>query len=327
MQTQNKHYYQITLGKRYQISALRQAGHSLRIIGEIVGIHYSAVSRELRRNTDNGSYEPDTAQQLCTKRKSTAFKASKRNEKTDKIIADALINGIMPAGLSLRMEIECEPHEQLSHTSIYRRIEENKAQGGMLYRMLPRFGKRRCKGGKRNKKAGVKLIPNRVDISERPSIVDDRARIGDWEGDTVYGQDAYLVTLVDRKSRFTLVKRVFSKTKDEVAEAMIALLGKVQSVLTITLDNGGEFAGHEIVSKATGASIFFAKPHASYQRGTNENTNGLLRRFWPKKFKMGCLTEQEIAQRVFMLNFTPRKVLGGLTPFEVFTGQSVALIA
>lgn len=108
----------------------------------------------------------------------------------------------------------------------------------------------------------MRLIPNRVDILQRPVVVNERKRLGDWEGDTVHGQNAHLVTLVDRTSRFTLVQRVFSKTKEEVANAMIDMFSKVHSVLTVTLDNGGEFADHVRVTSKTGAMIFFAKPYA-----------------------------------------------------------------
>lgn len=209
--------------------------------------------------------------------------------------------------------------DQLSHSTIYSWIESDRQQGGMLYYSLPRFGKKRWKGGKRNKKAGVKLIPNRVDISERPPVVDYRTRIGDWEGDTVHGQNAHLVTLVDRTSRFTLAKRVLRKTKEEVADAMLALFKKVSSVRTVTLDNGGEFADHVRVSRETGAQVYFTKPYASWQRGTNENTNSRIRRFWHKKFDMATLTEGEIEDRIFLLNLTPRKVLGGLTPLEALS--------
>ena len=127
------------------------------------------------------------------------------------------------------------------------------------------------------------MIPDRVDISERPEIVELRARLGDWEGDTVFGQNAHLVTLVDRKSRLTLIKKVPNKEAETVANAMISLLTRVLGVKTVTLDNGGEFARHRVVSEAINADIYFAKPYASYQRGTNENTNGIIRRHWPKK--------------------------------------------
>ncbi len=171
------------------------------------------------------------------------------------------------------------------------------------------------------------LIPNRVDIADRPEVVALRARIGDWEGDTVYGQDAHLVTLVDRKSRFTLIGKVDTKQSEAVADSMISLLDRVSTVHTITLDNGGEFAAHETVSEAVNADIFFAKPYASYQRGTNENTNGIIRRTWPKKKALGNLTDKEIREVEFLINTMPRKILGGRTPFEVYTGESIALIA
>jgi IS30 family transposase len=326
MNNQNKHYQQLTQEPRYQISGLRKTGMSLRDIAHEVGVHFSTVSRELRRNATANGYIAHVAQQLSSRRRRTAQKAHKRQEKTDTIIRESLTLGWSPEAISQRLKIETQPPEQLSHSTIYRRIEEDRQEGGMLYCRLPRFGKKRWKGGKRNKKAGVKLIPNRVDITQRPAVVDDRKRIGDWEGDTVHGQNAHLVTLVDRTSRFTLAKRVFRKTKEEVADAMLELFRKVLSVRTVTLDNGGEFADHVRVAQETGAKVYFAKPYASWQRGTNENTNGRIRRFWPKKFDMATLTEKEIDDSIFLLNLTPRKVLGGLTPLEAFIGRRVALI-
>jgi IS30 family transposase len=326
MNNQNKHYQQLTQEPRYQISALRKAGMSLRGIAQEVGVHFSTVSRELRRNATEEGYVPQVAHYLSDNRRRTAQKAHKRAEQTDTIIRESLALGWSPTAISQRLKLEVPLPDQLSHSTIYSRIESDRQQGGMLYCSLPRFGKKRWKGGKRNKNAGVKLIPNRVDITERPPVVDDRTRIGDWEGDTVHGKNAHLVTLVDRTSRFTLAKRVLRKTKEEVADAMLELFGKVSSVRTVTLDNGGEFADHVRVSRETGAQVYFAKPYASWQRGTNENTNGRIRRFWPKKFDMATLTEGEIEDRIFLLNLTPRKVLGGLTPLEAFTGRRVALI-
>ena len=213
----------------------------------------------------------------------------------------------------------------ISHTTIYRLIEQDKINGGHLYRELPRFGKTRWKGGKR--KAGRSLIPDRTDITERPAIVEQRSRLGDWEGDTVYGQDAHLVTLVDRKSRLTMIGKVASKNAETVANKMIEMLQRAPGAKTITLDNGGEFAMHAMVSEAVNADVYFAKPYASYQRGTNENTNGIIRRQWPKKMALGQITAEEIEAMEFQINSMPRKVLGGLTPLEVYTGKSVALIA
>jgi IS30 family transposase len=322
------HYRQLTMAQRYQIWCLRDTGYKLRAIGAKVGVDFSTVSRELRRNCSIDGYEPELAHKKSTNRKTTANKLSKSSIKLKSIIEKGLCLGWSPDAISQRMKLEDLPdHERLSHASIYRYIEKDKQQGGGLYRQLPRFGKTRWRGGKRNRQAGTKLIPGRVDITERPAIVDTRSRLGDWEGDTVYGKSAHLVTLVERKSRFTLAKRVTSKCKEEVGDALIELLGKVAAKTTLTLDNGGEFADQIRVSKVSKVAIYFAKPYASWQRGTNENTNGRIRRFWPKKFDIGTLADEEIEEEIFNLNCTPRKILSGLTPLEVFTGLRVALIA
>ena len=320
-------YHQLTQEQRYQIWALRNNAYTLSQIGDLIGCHKSTVSRELRRNSHHGIYDAKHAHTLSLQRKRNAAKSTKQCSATDKLIAERIQLGWSPAALSARMKIECSAQENtLSHTTIYQRIAADKAQGGKLYQHLPRFGKRRWKGGKRAKQAGAKLIPDRIDISKRPATVDKRKRVGDWEGDLIHGQSAYLVTLVERTSRFTLVKRVFSKQKNEVANALISLLNQVSKKLTLTLDNGGEFADHVRVSEDTGTRIFFARPYASWQRGTNENTNGRIRRFWPKKLDIGLLSNEKIATKIGLLNFTPRPVLGGLTPVEVFTGKRVALI-
>jgi len=322
------HYRQLTLAQRYQIWSLRDTGYKLRAIGAKVGVDFSTVSRELRRNRSINGYQPQLAHKASTQRKSTAKKANKSSTKLKSIIEKGLCLGWSPDVISQRMKLEKIPeNERLSHTSIYRHIEKDKQQGGQLYRQLPRFGKTRWRGGKRNRQAGCKLIPDRIDIKERPAIVDKRSRLGDWEGDTVHGKSAHLVTLVERKSRFTLAKRVTSKCKKEVGDALIELLGKVSAKTTLTLDNGGEFADQLRVSNISKVSIYFAKPYASWQRGTNENTNGRIRRFWPKKFDMGRLTNEEIDEEILNLNCTPRKILSGLTPLEAFTGLRVALIA
>ena len=326
MKNHNKHYQQLTQEQRYQISVLRKAGMTPAAIAEAVGVSSSTISRELKRNSTENGYDPKVAHFQSVNRKSSAAKANKRDPATDSIIRESLALGWSPAAISVRMHVECPETNRLSHTTIYRRIEENRKQGGMLYTRLPRFGKKRWKGGKRHRKAGVAIIPNRVDISSRPEVVEQRSRLGDWEGDLVHGVNASLVTLVDRRSRFTLAQRVNRKSKEAVADALIHMLGKVHSALTVTLDNGGEFADHARVSNKTGATIYFARPYASWQRGTNENTNGRLRRFWPKRFDLATLSEQEIEDGVFVLNLTPRKVLNGLTPLEAFTGRRVALI-
>ena len=323
MTKQTRPYKQLTLGQRYQIEALLGTLMQ-KEIAEKLGICESTLSRELRRNGIDGNYCAEAAHTLAIERRASASKYSKKDERHMSIIKKGLSLGWSPENISARMKIEV-PESTISHTTVYKRIAANKTQGGTLYKDLPRHGKRRRKGGKR--KAGRSLIPNRVDIAERPEVVDLRSRLGDWEGDTVYGQDAHLVTLVDRKSRLTLIGKTDTKQADSVADSMIQLLKRVSSPHTITLDNGGEFAAHEKVAKAVNADIYFAKPYASYQRGTNENTNGIIRRTWPKKMSLGHLTETDLRTMEILINTMPRKVLGGRTPVEVYTGQSIALIA
>jgi transposase, IS30 family len=193
------------------------------------------------------------------------------------------------------------------------------------YGRLPRKGKprRKLKGSP----AGAKLIPNRVDIDQRPAIVDTNTEIGHWEGDTVHGKNAHLVTLVERVSKASLVIKVPNKCKETVSEAIVKLLGPIQHLCkTITFDNGGEFADHEKIAQKLQCKIFFAKPYHSWERGLNENTNGLFRRFFPKNMSFGDLTDQEINDAQFLINNRPRKTLNYRTPMEILAGRTVSLI-
>jgi IS30 family transposase len=325
MSTETKHYKQVVQSQRYQLKALLENTLSQQAIAKTLGVNKSTISRELRRNSGPDGYCPEAAEQRKTVRKSNARKAKKTDDRHRQIVEKGLSLGWSPENISCRMKVELPNKSVISHTAIYHLVAQDKANGGCLYKELPRYGKTRWKGGKR--KAGRSLILDRKDITERPKIVEQRERMGDWEGDTVYGQDAHLVTLVDRKSRLTLIGKVDSKHSETVAKKMIELLKRVPQVKTVTLDNGGEFAMHTLVSKAVNADIYFAKPYASYQRGTNENTNGIIRRQWPKKMALKQVTEEEIELMEFRINSMPRKVLGGFTPLEVYTGKRVALIA
>ena len=214
MNKQNKRYLQLTEQLRYQISALLKTGMTNKEIAAQIGVHPGTIGRELKRNMTGNGYDPCKAHELSIERKKKAKKASKRSSITDRIIRESLLIGWSPEAISQRLKLEAEPASQLSHTTIYRRIKEDRIKGGLLYRQLPHYGKSRWKGGKRSRRAGAKLIPDRVDISCRPEVVEQRSRHGDWEGDTIHGKNAYLVTVVERASRFTLVKRVLSKTKE-----------------------------------------------------------------------------------------------------------------
>ena len=216
----------------------------------------------------------------------------------------------------------------LHHESIYRYIYQDKSAGGKLYKYLVRASKKyRKRYGSYDKRG---QIVNRVSIEERPGVVDKKSRIGDWEGDTVIGKGRKnaFVTMVERKTLYLVVKRIESKHADITAGALIeSMMPLKDSVLTITLDNGKEFAQHERVSEQLGADIYFAHPYSSWERGINENTNGLLRRYFPKGTDFMALSETEIEAAVYALNHRPRKTRGFKTPYELFTGQSEKLLA
>ena len=177
--------------------------------------------------------------------------------------------------------------------------------------------------------ARASLIPNRVSIEDRPAIVEQNARLGDWECDTVIGSDrkTVLVTLVDRKSLFTLSSKVARKTARNVSNAIIRLLKPYRErVHTLTFDNGVEFIEHERIAKALNALTYFAHPYSSWERGINENTNGLLRQFFPKGTDFRNVSYKAVYEAVDLLNKRPRKTRGYLTPNELFLGEFKAII-
>ena len=171
-------------------------------------------------------------------------------------------------------------------------------------------------------------LPNRRSIDERPEIVDQRQRIGDWEVDTIVGKRHHqaIATLTERKSRLTFLCKVNRRTAELVSDAMIELLQPVADCLhTITGDNGKEFADHERIAQVLGVDFFFAHPYAAWERGTNENMNGLVRQYVPKKRELNSVTKDELKQIMTELNHRPRKCLDFMSPFEVFFKHSVAL--
>jgi len=167
-------------------------------------------------------------------------------------------------------------------------------------------------------------IKNRVSIDERPDVVEKRSRIGDWEADTINGKGhkQALVSLTERKSRLALICKVERKTKDEVTDAVTTLLNLIKdNVLTLTSDNGKEFAGDETISHHLSADFYFSHPYSSYERGTNENTNGLIRQYFPKNRDFRTITDDETIRAMKRLNNRPRKYLGFKTPNQVFSGE------
>ena len=213
----------------------------------------------------------------------------------------------------------------ISHEHIYQYIYADKRAGGTLWTHLRCQKKRRKRYGKHDRRG---KIPNRKSIEERPEIVQQRARFGDWEVDLVLGKDqqGVIVTLTERKSRFTLLQGVSSKQADLVSQTVITLLKWVVPLESITADNGKEFADHLEIAQALSVDFFFAHPYASWERGTNENTNGLIRQYLPKHRTLKNLSFREQTLIMDRLNLRPRKCLDFRSPFEVFFGhQPVAL--
>lgn len=319
-----RHYTQLTQDQRYQIYALMKAGHSQTQAASVLGVHKSTVSRELRRNRGLRSYRPQQAQQLTIRR---------RQDKTQtritadhwRLVETLLCEDWSPEQISLWLAEE--KHLLISHEWIYQHILKDKRQGGNLYRHLRCQKQRKKRYGSYSHRGQLR---NRVSIEERPAIVDSRDRLGDWELDTVIGKGhkGVLVTLTERKSRLALMAKVRGKNADGVKEAILQLLMPLSDqVYTLTSDNGKEFARHESIAAALDAAFFFAHPYASWERGLNENTNGLIRQYFPKHRDFTTITKKEIRVAMDKLNNRPRKCLDLKTPNQVFFGinPSVAL--
>ena len=207
----------------------------------------------------------------------------------------------------------------LSHETIYRYIYEDKQRHQALKPFLRQGNKLRRK--RYGSGARASKIPHRVCITDRPKIVEEKTRIGDWECDTVVGLDrkSVLITLVDRTTLFTCGARVYTRKAKVVSSAIIRMLKPyTDKVKTLTFDNGTEFVEHEKIAKSLNAETFFAHPYSSWERGINENTNGLLRQFFPKKTDFKTITNQELKNAVNNLNNRPRKTRNYKTPNQLF---------
>jgi IS30 family transposase len=287
--------------------------HSQTQIANCLGVHKSTISRELRRNRGQRGYRPKQAHQKAQDRR--AYNGLRINEQDWQLVEEKLRLDWSPEQISTWLKHRWSV--QISHESIYQYIYADKRVGGRLYKHLRRQKKRRKRQGGRDRRGE---IPGRVSIDQRPEIVDQRSRLGDWEVDLIQGKGrkGAIVTLTERKSRFTLLRGVASKSADLVSHAVIDLLRWVKHVETITSDNGKEFANHKEISETLDLDFYFAHPYASWERGTNENTNGLIRQYFPKDRDLSTITAEEETFVMDRLNLRPRKCLDFLTPFEVF---------
>ena len=315
-------YTQLTQEERYQIYALKKAGHIQAEIAGVIGRNPGTISRELRRNRGLRGYRPDQAHNLALTRRQDMIQPRLSEQIWQQV--EALIREEWsPEQIVGRVAME--QGVSISHEWIYQYVYADQRSGGDLYRFLRCQKPRRKRYGSYDRRG---CIPNQVSIDDRPAIVDSKRRFGDWEGDTVIGKGhrGALVTLVERKSLYTVIRAVLYKTAEAVRNAVVdGLTPHIDQVHTITYDNGREFADHEGMASDLEARIYFAHPYASWERGLNENTNGLIRQYFPKDRDLTTVTKCEIENAMDKLNHRPRKSLGYRTPYEVFFNTKTSL--
>lgn len=328
---------QLSIEEREAIQAGLWAKRSIRDIARELGRPPSTVSREINRNAIGlkPKYIPRLAQERAKER---VLNRGRRERLKSKEIRDYVLimlkGHYSPEQIAGRINIDI-PGTKISYEAIYKYI----------YAQYHRNGYGRCTGDdlriylkRHHKTRHPKYIPYRpqrlkivdaISISERPKEIELREKLGHWEGDSVVSnQSKYrLNTLVERKSGFLFMTKVNNGTANETSQAVINRLNLLpkNKRRTLTLDNGSENSGHKIITSALGTKCYFARPYHSWERGTNENTNGLIRYYFPKKTDFAKISEEEIKRVENILNNRPRKRLHWLTPNEVFNGLSVAL--
>lgn len=313
MTTESSHH--LTERERCQIEVLKQEGFGVRAVARALGRDPSVISRELSRNTPPGAvYTASGAKRMAASRREEQGGPRKESAAVVEAVSRGLGAGWSPEQISQHHRLG--GGEFPSHQWIYDYIGRDREAGGQLYKRLWRKRKR---GRKRNrgKKASCQGIPNRVPIGERPEVVADRDRYGDWESDLIEGKGGgYLVSCVERKSRFTLLEKVPTKHADVVARAETMMLAPFK-VLTITRDNGLEFARHEDVNARLGCESYFCEPYHSWERGLVENRNGLVRRYLPKGTSLEGVGRARLDGIESVLNNRPHGVLGWRSPLDL----------
>jgi transposase, IS30 family len=312
-------YTHLTQCERYQIQLLLRNGFSQNRIAAELNRAPSTIAREVKRAGPTLAYQAHAAQELALKRQLLSRNARTIPPERWRVVQAYLLLYLSPEQICGRLKLE-RAHS-VSPESIYAYVYSDKAKGGDLVSYLRCQKQRRKRYGSAQQRRGQ--IKGRVCIEQRPAVVDARARIGDWEGDTVIGRghSGVLVTLVERHSRFALAQPLPSKEAQPVSEAIRQMLRPhKEQCLTITFDNGHEFADHAFFGQCLGADVYFAHPYHSWERGTNENTNGLLRQYFPKKMSFLNLSQIEVDDAIHLLNHRPRKCIGYRTPHEVFYG-------
>ena len=317
-----KHYKHLTLEERYQIAAYLKAGFSKQLIADHLNRNVSTIKRELKNNTGLRGYRPIQAHRLAQNRHRDKPKAIKMTIELCSQLSALIQEQWAPEQIHGRMKLK--GYKTVCTATLYSFIKYDKATGGDLYKNLRHkaYKKRAPSTDNRGR------IKNTVSIDERPAIVNEKSRLGDWEADTVIGKGhkGVLVTLTERYSKLNLIAHVKSKHAEPVTQAIIRLLKPYRDELhTITFDNGKEFAYHEAIKEELQVDTYFAHPYSSWERGLNENHNGLIRQYLPKGKPLDKVTYHQVTEIQRKLNDRPRKLLGFKTPFEVYQEMQLAL--
>lgn len=310
-------YKHLSLEERFYLETAKKAGKTLTEIASDMDRSQSTISRELIRNTGQRGYRHKQAMRFTQERHATKPKQVKLTESVKERIASLIRQDWSPEQVAGRLS--AKGAISLHHETIYQYVLADKQAGGDLHKHLRHQKKtyRKRYGHPRNRTG----IPNRVDIDERPEIANQRGRVGDWEADTIIGKNhkGAIVTLDERKSKLRLAAPLPGKKAKLVTESITKLLYPFQQfVQTITFDNGKEFTGHELIAEKLNCNIYFAKPYHSWERGQNENANGLLRQYFPKSMELIDLANETVIEAIHKLNDRPRKCLKFKTPYEVF---------
>lgn len=310
-------YHQITPEERYTlVTLLRQVPQpSYAEIARLMGRHRSTLSREIRRNGSrfDSSYRFERAQEQANGRRARNRRKSHFSPDNWRLVESLLRADLSPEQVSGLLALRGVLN--ISHETIYQYIWRDKRQGGTLHRRLRQRPKYRKRYGSRDKRG---RLAGKRHISERPADVESRLEIGHWEMDTVCGSDKHcIVTLVERATGCVLIGKLPDHTKAALNRRVISILAERPDLFkTITVDNGTEFHGYERIEHATGVRFYFATPYHAWERGSNENTNGLIRQYLPKRRSMKPVTQARCNEIGRILNNRPRKRLGFLTPLE-----------
>jgi IS30 family transposase len=321
-----KTYHQLTQEERYHIGALSMQRLSISEIARRLGRSKSTISREKRRNATNhdGFYRAEKAQSYSTARRKRSRRNSHFSPEDWALVRSLIIKRWSPEQIS--GYLKKEGLLRISHESIYRYLLKDKKKGGYLFEFMRIMPK--CRRKRYNSKDSRGRMQGKRHICERPLSVEARTEIGHWEGDTVIGKDKKycILTLVERKTGFTIIRKLAARNKEQVNRQLTQILGSPPMPFkTITFDNGTEFHDFALIEKNFPVECYFATPYHSWERGTNENTNGLIRQYLPKGSCMKRVSQMQCDEIAHALNSRPRKRHLFKTPLEILYASETPL--